>query len=152
MTEPTGLLAPSELDAINEASGSCACANLRRVTRVVTREFDEAMRNTGFRSTQISILIEIARMGDAPVGELARVLAMDASTLTRNLTPLERDGLIAARKTQAGRRRSVRLTPAGAAVLRTAIPLWQSAQEKFLARVPEASWSSIRTQLSGLTN
>ncbi|RME63236.1 MAG: MarR family transcriptional regulator, partial [Alphaproteobacteria bacterium] len=94
---PTVSLAEQEkASAIAEV---CACANLRRASRIITRRFDDAMRATGLRSTQMSILNEIARMGEAPVAQLAVRLAMDASTLTRNLTPLERDGVIAATKT-----------------------------------------------------
>ncbi len=122
----------------------CACANLRRATRIVTRRYDEAMRATGLRATQMSILNEIACMGDAPVSELATRLAMDASTLTRNLTPLERDGVITALKTQGGRRRRVRLTQRGAEVLEAAWPLWREVQDAFEAQLGSESWRAMR--------
>lgn len=122
----------------------CACANLRRVTRIITRRFDEAMRSTGLRSTQMSILNEIARMGDAPVSQLAARLAMDASTLTRNLTPLEREGVIVAVKTQGGRRRRVRLTERGSEILQSAWPLWRQAQDDFEAAMGASRWAAMR--------
>lgn len=128
----------------------CACANLRRATRIITRRFDEAMRPTGLRSTQMSILNEIACMGDAPVAQLANRMAMDASTLTRNLTPLERDGVIVAVKTQGGRRRRVRLTERGQEILQSAWPLWKEAQAEFEATIGASRWEVMREGLDQL--
>ncbi|MFZ5610140.1 MAG: MarR family winged helix-turn-helix transcriptional regulator [Pseudomonadota bacterium] len=143
-------LADEEKAAFKNVIRACACGNLRRATRVVTRQFDEVFRALGLRSTQVVILMHVGEQGTAILSALARKLAMDASTLTRNLNPLEEAGLIVAEKTPAGRRRSVKLTDAGIAMLRRALPLWQKAQASVTASFDGAEWERLRGTLDRL--
>src|SRR5256885_9466575 len=92
---------------------ACACASLRRTARVVTQLYETELQGTGLRATQFTLLQALEQLGAASQGALGRLLALDATTLSRTLPPLERAGWIRA---AAGRdRREVRwsLTPAG---------------------------------------
>ena len=72
----------------------CVCNTLRMVTRAVTQLYDDALRPSGVRVTQFSILATIARMGEANLKVLEGTLAIDQTTLTRSINLLERDGVI----------------------------------------------------------
>ena len=66
---------------------ACACANLRKAARVVTQAYDKALKPTGLRATQFTVIATLATEGDAPLTRLAEALVMDRTTLTRNLKP-----------------------------------------------------------------
>ena len=72
----------------------CACSTLRRATRALTAMYDAALAPSGLRITQLSVLSALARLGPLPVTRLAAEVALDRSTMGRNLDPLERRGLI----------------------------------------------------------
>ena len=72
----------------------CTCFRLRSAARRMTQVYEHALRPTGLKITQYSLLANLARSGSHSVTALARVLATDRTTLTRNLAPLERDGLV----------------------------------------------------------
>ena len=91
----------------------CACFNLRKATRVVTQLYDEALKPAGLRSTQFAVLAATRALGPVSVNQLAEWIVMDRTTLTRNLKPLERDGLIAVRAGDDLRVRQVSLTAKG---------------------------------------
>jgi DNA-binding MarR family transcriptional regulator len=107
----------------------CACHKIRMAMRCVTRAYDEALRPTGLRATQILLLVAIAAEGGMSITALADTLGMDRTTLTRNVGPLEKEGLI--RRSDEGWRRSraLTVTPAGRARMAEAIPLWRGAQD-----------------------
>ena len=107
---------------------------MRKASRRLTQLYDDALKPSGLRSTQYTILYEIERRSDeAPtMAELAAVLAMDRSTLGHNLGPLERDELIKVRADGADRRqRRVVLTARGKSTFWNAAPLWRAAQNQF---------------------
>lgn len=117
------------IDEIVSNSRHCACFNLRKATRVVTQLFDEALRPLGLKPTQYTLLVVIRALHPVPVQELAEQVVMDRTTLTRNLRPLERDGLIETRPGRQDRRvREVHLTAAGREMVEKAYPLWKEAQ------------------------
>jgi DNA-binding MarR family transcriptional regulator len=110
----------------------CNCTFLRGATRALTQAYDEVLRPCGLRTTQFSILSRTAVLGALPVSELADMLAMDRTTLPRNLQLLERDGLIEIKVGAEDRReRLVHLTSAGRKTLARATPLWESVQRRF---------------------
>ena len=76
----------------------CACFNLRKAMRTVTHLYDEALKPAGLRATQFTVLASTRNLGPVSVNQLAEKMVMDRTTLTRNLKPLERDGLIAVRQ------------------------------------------------------
>lgn len=108
----------------------CLCFRVRRVSRALTRLYDEALRPLEIQATQLTVLAAIALLEerDAPMSELADVLAMDLATLSRNLRPLKRAGLVRSERSERdGRVRLVRLTLEGRRTLERALPLWEEA-------------------------
>src|SRR3954447_22082312 len=97
---------------------SCLCLHAQRAARALARRFDDALRPAGLTSGQFSLLMSINRPEAPPLGSVATLLAMDRTTLTANLKPLERRGLVdIAMDAKDRRTRRLRLTPAGRAVL-----------------------------------
>jgi DNA-binding MarR family transcriptional regulator len=121
-----------ERDALADALDVCACFNFRKASRAVTQFYDEALQPCGLRSTQLVILLSAAVNPGLGISKLARELVMDASTLNRNLKPLEKRGLIAVQDSRDGRRRLVTLTSKGEESIRSAVPLWNGAQSKLV--------------------
>ncbi len=116
-----------------DIADNCACMKVRRTARTISRLYDEHLRPLGLQTSQLTVLVAVARFGDAgaPFGRLADAIGMDRSTLTRNLLPLERDGLLrVARDPDDARQRVVLLTRDGARMIERAYPLWQRAQEE----------------------
>jgi DNA-binding MarR family transcriptional regulator len=109
---------------------ACACFNLRKATRAVTRLYDDALRSVGLRTTQFTLLNAIRVVGPVTVRRLASVVVMDRTTLTRDLRPLERQGLVSVEPGEDRRERKVDLTTKGAQVVHRAAPLWGKAQSQ----------------------
>ena len=131
---------------------TCAGYNLRRASRVVTQLFDSALEPTGLRSTQAAILQMIVATESGSVAELARELAMDPSTLTRNQQPLVRDGLVELVNAPRGRAKLARLTPQGRAKLDQLLVHWKQAQAEFVKRFGAKRWNQLRGELNAVTD
>jgi DNA-binding MarR family transcriptional regulator len=123
----------------------CTSLKLRQLQRTVAQLYDAEVGRCGLKTTQYSLLSHIHVLSkDRPVrpGELARAMHMDASTLTRNLRPLQAQGWVEVGEGEDARSRSVRLTPAGVAKRQEARRHWRIAQDTLnqrlgLARVAE---------------
>jgi len=116
----------------------CVCLHLQRAARAVARRFDDAFRALALTSGQFSLLAALNRPEPASLGVVAEVLAMDRTTLTANLKPLQRRGWIDVISDPADRRvRRLALTPAGRSVLAQAIPLWQQTQAELDAQLAD---------------
>lgn len=103
----------------------CLCLAAQRAARALARRFDEAFKPAGITSGQFSLLMSLNRPEPPTIGAVAGLLAMDRTTLTANLKPLERRGLVALVTDEKDRRsRRIRLTDAGMAVLAAALPIW----------------------------
>jgi DNA-binding MarR family transcriptional regulator len=127
---------------------ACNCTALRKATRRVSQLYDSALEPCGLRATQRAILIQIARSGTPPLGELAEALVMDRGALTHNLKPLERDGLVEVRiDSQDRRNRLVALTSAGRKKLGESDALWKRAQDGFEAAFGAAKSAALRKAL-----
>ncbi len=109
---------------------ACACFNLRKATRMVTQLYDEALKPVGIRATQFMVLVGTGSAGPISVNQLADRIVMDRTTLTRNLKPLDREGLIAVRPGDDLRVREVSLTAKGRKTLGRAYPLWEGVQAR----------------------
>jgi DNA-binding MarR family transcriptional regulator len=135
---------------IGRAIGAeCLCFRARRVSRVLTRHFDEALRPLGIQATQLTLLGSIA--GPGPGGQtmprLTDMLAMDATTLSRNLRPLEKAGLVAITRSDKDKRvRIARLTRDGERVLEAALPVWRDAQDRLVEALGADAALDLRTQ------
>jgi len=106
----------------------CACFNIRKSARVLTQHFDEIMHPCDLRATQFSILVVVSHLDAVTVSDLAGYLVMDRTTLTRNLRPLEKRGLINILPGKDRRTRLISLTHKGHKEFQRAIPLWEKAQ------------------------
>ena len=134
-----------------EFERACVCQALRRAARKVTNRYEAALKPVGLKAGQFTILAALMRDHHLPLGALARGLGMDRTTLTKDLRPLERRGLVASVADESDARiRGLRLTDAGRAVLQEAFPLWRAAQDESHARVGADSWAEIRRTLDRL--
>lgn len=106
---------------------TCLCLHAQRAARALARRFDIALKPAGITSGQFSLLMSLNRPHPPKVGSVAALLAMDRTTLTANLKPLERRGLVETKADPADKRaRLLHLTPAGRAVLTDAVPIWKA--------------------------
>ncbi len=128
---------------VQAVATTCTCFNLRKASRLVTHLFDEKLKPTGLLGTQFTILIAIASIGSGTISGLAEGLVMDRTTVTRNLKPLERDGLIQIERGQDQRERVVKLTQAGQDRLAQAFPLWQQAQAQIIEALGQQDWENL---------
>jgi DNA-binding MarR family transcriptional regulator len=115
-----------------EIVANCACLKVRMAARAVTRAYDSALRPVGLRATQVSMLVAIAIDGAISIAALASFLGMDRTTLTRNLRPLEKEGLISIGPEGWRRSRTLGITKNGKSRLREAFPLWERAQDSLI--------------------
>jgi DNA-binding MarR family transcriptional regulator len=128
---------------LREAARACACANLRKAARAVTQVFDEALAPSGLRATQFTLLVTNRLTGASTINELAEKMAMDRTTLSRNLKPLMRSGLLEVRPGEDGRTRLVRITPAGEQALEEAYPFWKRAQQQTVSALGEERYDAL---------
>ncbi|ODT33471.1 MAG: MarR family transcriptional regulator [Lautropia sp. SCN 70-15] len=106
---------------------ACLCLHAQRAARALARRFDEALRPFGLTNGQFSLLMALNRPASPTLGEVARTLAMDRTTLTAALKPLARDGLVDIAVDPGDRRgRRLALTAAGHARLDAALPAWRA--------------------------
>ncbi len=123
---------PSQLDIATaaEIGRSCLFLGLRRADRAAMQIYDEALRPCGLRATQFGLLVALRVLAPVSVSALARKAVMDRSTLTRNLAPLERAGLVRTEPGEDRRVRMVSLTARGQRALARAYPSWRDAQTR----------------------
>jgi DNA-binding MarR family transcriptional regulator len=121
----------------------CACANLRRASRIVTQLYDEEMRPAGMRSTQFTLLQALAQAKNITQGDLADLLGFDSTTLTRTLALLRREGWILNQRGEDRREIRLTLSAEGARQYARAAPYWASAQRRLRKALGEVNWSGI---------
>ncbi|MFB3150664.1 MAG: MarR family winged helix-turn-helix transcriptional regulator [Alphaproteobacteria bacterium] len=126
---------------------ACTCANLRKAARVVTQAYDAALQPAGLKATQFTLLATLAERGDAPLTRLADALVMDRTTLTRNLKPLIRKGLIRIEHEEDQRVRKISLTEAGRRVFEDARGQWEQAQSWIVESLGQERWSGFLEDL-----
>lgn len=129
---------------------ACVCFNLRSAARAITRLYDEGMRRTGLRVTQVSILGVSTALGPVTVTRLAEVTVTDRTTLTRNLRVLERKGLVSLETGDDRRERKVAVTDRGREALAEAYPLWKEAQAQVAKRFGTDRLQRLLSELSAV--
>ena len=132
-------------------SFACTCAKLRKLTRAMSRLYDQHMATVGLKTTQYSVLATASR-DPLPVVELADRLGMERTTLTRNLKPLTDAGWLVLLPGADSRQRIVTMTDAGHAKLQEAIPAWRAAQDAFEQLNGADAVRSLHTQLDATFN
>jgi DNA-binding MarR family transcriptional regulator len=137
-----------EITKCREIGRTCACFQVRKAARAITKLYEEVLRPTGLRATQFPLLIATRVLGPVTVVKLAQVTVMDRTTLTRNLQILEKRGLITIKPGEDRREREVNLTAAGLEVLTTAVPLWEEAQDRIKKILGQEKMSNLMDGLS----
>lgn len=141
------------LGTTHEVRDRCLCLHLQRAARAVARRFDEALRPLGLSNGQYSLLVSLNRPEPPRITDVAHLLAMDRTTLTANLKPLERRGLLEIRPDPEDRRgRRLVLTDTGRALLVRAVPVWRAAHDRLDTLLDDPdSPARLRADLSALT-
>ena len=139
------------LDVTHEVRDRCLCLHLQRAARAIARRFDEALRPFGLTNGQYSLLMSLNRPAAPRIGEVAPLLAMDRTTLTANLKPLERRGLVEVVVDEKDKRsRRLRLTDAGRDVLVAAVPVWRATHDEIDRSLPDLNLDRLRADLLAL--
>jgi DNA-binding MarR family transcriptional regulator len=135
-----------------EVRDTCLCLHLQRAARAVARRFDDALRPAGLTSGQFSLLMSLNRPTPPNIRSVSTLLAMDRTTLTANLKPLERRGLVKIAPDPADRRtRRLYLTEAGRTVLSAALPVWRATHAAIDALLPAGACDRLREELRALS-
>jgi len=125
----------------------CACATLRRTARLVSQMYEEAIRPTGVTGPQFTLLQALKFAPGLSQNQLANVLGMDSTTLTRSLALLRKQGWI--RSTPGSDRRALRLslTHAGEKQYDRVLPYWESAQKRLKRALGDRNWNQLLAAL-----
>ena len=132
-------------------AASCLCTKLRATSRKVSRTYDNALRPVGLKANQFSILVAISLLGPISITDLSEKLAMERTTLTRNLRPLEKKGIVHI-KDGYGRTRELTLTMKGTELLHEARPLWNSVQTNLVKELGEGDTEMVSRLLNQILN
>ena len=131
---------------------ACLCLHAQRAARALARRYDAALRPLGLTSGQFSLLMALNRPEPPAMGEVASLLAMDRTTLTAALKPLERRGLVTVSVDPADRRgRRLTLTAAGRSVLAGAVPAWERTHAAVEGLVGPSDPEALRRGLRALS-
>ncbi len=120
----------SKIDQLtNTIANECIAVRLRIVNRVITKIFDDALRSTGVKVSQMNILVAVAKMGVARPADVCKVLHLEVSTLSRNVERMKTRGWLEVVPDEDGRAQPFRLTAAGKKLIEQAAPAWEKAQQ-----------------------
>lgn len=130
----------------------CNATALRKASRRLTQLYDDALEQSGLRSTQLAILVELNNWSEQPptLAELADALVIERSALGHTLRPLEREGWLTLQPGEDRRQRHVVITPKGKAKCKEGIRLWASAQHRFEAVYGRSEAAALRHALLGI--
>ena len=132
------------------SSGTCTCGELRKAARAITLLYDNAFKSSGLLSTQFNVLQAIYNIHSMGISDIANKLGMDRTTLTRNLSVLERRGFIEISQGKDHRIRIVTATQKGRSAVSKAILLWNEVQRKVKQEMGENSWRELMQNLGEL--
>lgn len=134
--------------SVLEECRGCACFQMKRGMRALVAAYDGALRPSGLRSTQFSMLGVIRAYGPLTSKKLGELMLIDKTTLARSVALLSREGLIRAGEGRDRRERPLSLTEAGAARFKRAYPLWKSVQSRVLRRVGRSAIEEMSRRLA----
>jgi DNA-binding MarR family transcriptional regulator len=130
----------------------CMCATFRRASRILTQLYEEALRPTGLRVTQFTILQTLSLAGEVTQGKLGQILAMDSTTLTRTLSTMGRSGWIAKRRGEDRREWRMRLSKSGETQFKDALPHWERAQTRLRRQLGDQLYRDLMKLTQEITN
>jgi DNA-binding MarR family transcriptional regulator len=129
----------------------CACQNLRRLTRVVTRIYDQELTRAGLEITQFGLLTALAAVGEANQKRLSAGFAMDSTTLTRTLALMRKQGWVRVKAGKDRRERLFSLTGAGRRQMVMAQPYWEQAERRLRDELGDAGWKYMKETVLPMT-
>ena len=129
----------------------CACQNLRRLTRIVTRIYDQELRKARLEITQFGLLTALAKTGGTNQKRLSAGFAMDSTTLTRTLGLLRKQGWVQVKRGKDRRERLFSLTRAGKRQMEEAQPHWELAEKRLLEELGGAGWKQMKEAVGRMT-
>src|SRR5512134_579964 len=134
-----------------EVAGECTLLGIRQASRAITQIYDAVFAPIHLKGNQFTLLTAISRMGEPTITRLGEALVTDRTTLTRNLAPLEREGLVRIAVGADRRSRIVTVTPRGSERLAQAYPLWKRAQARIVRAMGRSRWQSLLDHLAEVT-
>ena len=130
----------------------CLCLHVQRAARALARRFDEALRPLGLTNGQFSLMMSLNRPEPPAMTSVAGLLAMDRTTLTAALKPLERRGLVKVTPDRLDRRsRRLSLTTEGRSLLASAVPVWQETHRALESQLGDGDADRLRGSLRTLS-
>jgi DNA-binding MarR family transcriptional regulator len=143
---------PVPFEATLRIRDCCLCLHVQRAARALARRFDEELRPLGLTNGQFSLMMSLNRPEPPAMAAVAALLAMDRTTVTAALKPLERRGLIKVAPDRADRRsRRLTLTPQGKALLASAVPVWQKTHQDLESQLEDGDVDRLRGSLRALS-
>ena len=138
-----------ERERIEQLAALCVCSNLRRASRAVTNYYDSLLGQVSdLRISQVIVLVVLYLAGPQTIHELAEMMALDRTTVGRNLRPLAQQGLLTLTSGNDQRTRVVTLTAQGEQALLDAVPQWEQAQAHMVAGMGQEQVAALLAQLS----
>jgi DNA-binding MarR family transcriptional regulator len=130
----------------------CLCLHVQRAARALARRFDDALRPLGLTNGQFSLMMSLNRPEPPAMASVASLLAMDRTTLTAALKPLERRGLVNVAADPLDRRsRRLSLTAQGNSLLASAVPVWERTHRNLESLLGDGDPDRLRTSLLALS-
>jgi DNA-binding MarR family transcriptional regulator len=130
----------------------CLCLHVQRAARALARHFDEVLRPLGLTNGQFSLMMSLNRPEAPGMGAVAELLAVDRTTLTAALKPLERRGLVKVKEDPTDRRgRRLSLTAKGIRLLAEAAPVWERTHAEMEARMEDGEAGRLRRNLKTIS-
>ena len=139
------------MNVSNLPSLACMCGSIRRTSRALTQLYEQTLRPLGLRATQFTILQVLARAGEVSQGQLGEILAMDSTSLTRTLKIMIQQSWVAERPGRDRRERRLRLSKAGEAQMKRALPAWDKIQSRLRREMGEPAFDKFIREANQLT-
>lgn len=137
-----------DMDLARDMGRTCVCFNMRKATRFITQFYDRSLRSTGLRVTQLTLMTAIRVLGPTSFKRLSEAVGMDQTTLSRNVSLLEKKGLVELEPGEDHRARKILLTRLGHEALKQAYPLWKAAQAEMVSKIGSGNWTSVLESMS----
>ena len=131
---------------------ACLCGSFRQATRALTQLYATALRPLGLQGTQFTLLQALSLTGEVTQRKLGEILGMDSTTLTRTLEIMDREGWIAERRGEDRRERWIRLSDAGRAKYKRALPVWEKVQSRLRRQLGEQTFNNVLEAAHQLTS
>lgn len=142
-------LEQQERERIAQLATMCVCSNLRRASRAVTNYYDSLLGQvTELRISQVIVLVVLYLAGPQTINELAEIMALDRTTVGRNLKPLAQQRLLSLTSGSDQRTRVVTLTAQGEETLLRVLPQWEQAQAHMVSGMGQEQVDKLLAQLS----